>query len=141
MVLQIGNFLIIISLALVLIIIMVALFRHENFMEIARFAMVLTVAAIPVALPAVLSVTMAVGAVNLARKQAIVSRLTAIEELAGIDIFCSDKTGTLTKNQMQVAEPVVLDGYDERELFMIASLASQIENNDPIELPVFHYII
>ena len=140
MVLQIGNFLIMITLVLVMVIIMVALFRHENFMEIARFAMVLTVASIPVALPAVLSVTMAVGAVNLARKQAIVSKLTAIEELAGVDIFCSDKTGTLTKNQMQVAKPVTLDGYDERELFLTASLASQIENNDPIELPIFHYI-
>ena len=77
------SFLIIITLVLVMVIIMVAMFRHENFMEIARFAMVLTVASIPVAPPAVLSVTMAVGAVNLARKQAIVSKLTAIEELAG----------------------------------------------------------
>ncbi|MBQ0721428.1 MAG: HAD-IC family P-type ATPase [Gammaproteobacteria bacterium] len=140
MVMQIGNFLILITLALVLLIVMVSLFRHEPFLEIARFALVLTVAAIPVALPAVLSVTMAVGAVNLARRQAIVSRLTAIEELAGVDIFCSDKTGTLTKNEMKVAEPVVLDGYSERDLFLFAALASQLENNDPIELPIFHYI-
>lgn len=140
MVVQIGNFLILITLALVLLIIMVSLFRHEPLLEIARFSLVLTVAAIPVALPAVLSVTMAVGAVNLARRQAIVSRLTAIEELAGVDIFCSDKTGTLTKNEMKVAEPVVLDGYSERDLFLFAALASQLENNDPIELPIFHYI-
>lgn len=140
MVIQIGNFLILITLALVLLIIMVSLFRHEPLLEIARFSLVLTVAAIPVALPAVLSVTMAVGAVNLARRQAIVSRLTAIEELAGVDIFCSDKTGTLTKNEMKVAEPVVLDGYSERDLFLFAALASQLENSDPIELPIFHYI-
>jgi len=139
MVIQIGNFLIVLTIALVILILMVALFRHENFIEIARFALVLTVAAIPVALPAVLSVTMAVGALNLARKQAIVSRLTAIEELAGVDIFCSDKTGTLTKNEMQVAEPVLLDGHDEQELFLYALLASRLENNDPIELPLFHY--
>jgi H+-transporting ATPase len=140
MVIQIGNFLILITIALVLLIIMVSLFRHEPLLEIARFALVLTVAAIPVALPAVLSVTMAVGAVNLARRQAIVSRLTAIEELAGMDVFCSDKTGTLTENKMQAAEPVVLDGYSRFELFMIAALASKLENNDPIELPIFHYI-
>jgi H+-transporting ATPase len=79
MVIRIGNFLILITVALVTLIVMVSLFRHEHFLEIARFALVLTVAAIPVALPAVLSVTMAVGAVNLARRQAIVSRLTAIE--------------------------------------------------------------
>jgi H+-transporting ATPase len=140
MVMQIGNFLILVTLALVLLIIMVALFRHESFLEIARFALVLTVAAIPVALPAVLSVTMAVGALNLARRQAIVSRLTAIEELAGVDIFCSDKTGTLTQNKMQVADPVVLKGFTVRDLFLHAALASRRENNDPIELPIFRYI-
>ena len=128
MVIRIGNFLILITVALITLIIMVALFRHQPFLEIARFSLVLTVAAIPVALPAVLSVTMAVGAVNLARRKAIVSRLTAIEELAGVDVFCSDKTGTLTKNEMQVAEPVVFDGFDERALFLTAALASKLEN-------------
>lgn len=140
MVIQIGHFLIFITIGLVMIIIMVALFRHENFMEISRFALVLTIASIPVAMPAVLSMTMAVGAMNMARRRAIVSRLTAIEELAGVDVFCSDKTGTLTKNEMQVAEPVVLDRYNERELFLVAALASRLENQDPIELSIFHYI-
>ncbi|HHQ41854.1 MAG TPA: HAD family hydrolase, partial [Chromatiales bacterium] len=140
MVIQIGNFLILITLALVSVVVLVALFRHEAPLEILRFALVLTVASIPVALPAVLSVTMAVGAMNLARRQAIVSRLVAIEELAGVDVFCSDKTGTLTRNRMHVAEPVVLDGHDERELFLVAALASRLENQDPIELAIFHYI-
>ncbi|WJW76354.1 plasma-membrane proton-efflux P-type ATPase [Thiohalobacter sp. IOR34] len=140
MVIKIGNFLIFVTLALVTLIILVSLFRHEDLLEILRFAMVLTVAAIPVALPAVLSVTMAVGALNLARRQAIVSRLTAIEELAGVDVFCSDKTGTLTRNQMQVAEPVVFDGHDQAELFLHALLASRPENRDPIELPLFHHV-
>jgi len=140
MVIQIGNFLILITISLVLLIIMVSLFRHEDFLEIARFSLVLSIAAIPVALPAVLSVTMAVGAMNLARKKAIVSKLTAIEELAGVDIICSDKTGTLTENKMQVAEPVVMAGYNMSELFQLAALASKRENNDPVELPIFDYI-
>jgi len=140
MVMRIGNFLIVITAALVVLIIMVSLFRHESLLEILRFSLVLTVAAIPVALPAVLSVTMAVGAVNLARNKAIVSRLTAIEELAGVDIFCSDKTGTLTKNEMQVAEPVVLEGFSMADLFLHAALASKREDNDPIEQPIFHYL-
>ena len=140
MVIRIGDFLIIMTVALVLLIVMVSLFRHENMLEIARFALVLSVAAIPVALPAVLSVTMAVGAMNLARRQAIVSRLTAIEELAGADVFCSDKTGTLTKNEMQVAEPVLLGNTAARDLFLTAALASKAENNDPIELPIFAYL-
>jgi H+-transporting ATPase len=140
MVIKIGDFLILITAGLVALIVLVSLFRHEVFLEIARFAMVLTVAAIPVALPAVLSVTMAVGALNLARRQAIVSRLTAVEELAGVDVFCADKTGTLTQNRMQVASPVVFAGHDERELLRVAALASRLENNDPIETPIFHYI-
>ena len=140
MVIRIGDFLILMTIALVLLIVMVSLFRHENMLEIARFALVLSVAAIPVALPAVLSVTMAVGAMNLARRQAIVSRLTAIEELAGADVFCSDKTGTLTKNEMQVAEPMLLAGASARDLFLTAALASRLENNDPIELPIFAYL-
>ncbi len=140
MVIRIGDFLIMITVVLVVLIVMVALFRHEHFLEIARFALVLTVASIPVALPAVLSVTMAVGAMNLARRQAIVSKLTAIEELAGVDVFCSDKTGTLTRNEMQVAEPVVFERHTEQDLFLVAALASRIENRDPIELPVFQYI-
>ena len=140
MVIRIGDFLIIMTVALVLLIVMVSLFRHEDMLEIARFALVLSVAAIPVALPAVLSVTMAVGAMNLARRQAIVSRLTAIEELAGADVFCSDKTGTLTKNEMQVAEPVLLGDATERDLFLTAALASKEENNDPIERPIFQFL-
>lgn len=140
MVIRIGDFLIMITVVLVVLIVMVSLFRHENFLEIARFALVLAVAAIPVALPAVLSVTLAVGAVNLARRQAIVSRLTAIEELAGVDVFCSDKTGTLTQNQMRVAEPVVFSGHDVADLFRLAALSSKQENRDPIELPIFEYI-
>ena len=140
MVMQIGRFLILVTVLLVMLIVLVALFRHQPMLEILRFALVLAVAAIPVALPAVLSVTMAVGAVNLARHKAIVSRLTAIEELAGVDVFCSDKTGTLTRNEMTVVSPVVLDGHDERELFLTAALASRLENQDPIELPIFHYL-
>ena len=140
MVIRIGNFLILLTIGLVVLIIMVSLFRHENFLDIARFALVLTIAAIPVALPAVLSVTMAVGAVNLARRQAIVSRLTAIEELAGVGIFCSDKTGTLTKNEMHVAEAVTFNGHTEADLFRLAALASRHENQDPIELPIFQYL-
>jgi H+-transporting ATPase len=140
MVIQIGDFLILLTIILIVLVVFVGLFRHEDFLEIARFSLVLTVASIPVALPAVLSVTLAVGALNLARRGAIVSKLTAIEELAGVDVFCSDKTGTLTKNEMHVANPVIFDGHDENELFLLAALASKVENRDPIEIPIFHYI-
>lgn len=140
MVIKVGNFLIVVTIIMAAIILLTAIYRHENMLDILRFTLVLTVAAIPVALPAVLTVTMAVGAMNLARKQAIVSRLAAIEELAGIDILCSDKTGTLTKNIMTVAEPVTFGKFSIDDLMKYAALASKEENNDPIEVPVFDYL-
>jgi len=139
-VIHIGNYLIIITVFLAAIILITAMFRHENMIEILRFTLVLTVAAIPVALPAVLSVTMAVGAMNLAKKQAIVSRLVAIEELAGVDVLCSDKTGTLTQNRMTVSDPVTFYGHTVEELMLYAALASSEENRDPIETPIFEYM-
>ena len=89
-VLRIGNYLIILAGILVAGIITVAIFRGDPILTTLQFALVLTVASIPVAMPTVLSVTMAVGARLLAKKQAIVSRLVAIEELAGVDILCAD---------------------------------------------------
>jgi len=141
MVVKVGNFLIFLTLVMIAIILISAYFRDENMMEIIRFSLVLTVAAIPVALPAVLSVTMAMGALNLARKKAIVSRLVAIEELAGVDVFCLDKTGTLTQNSMTVFDAIVLKGFSEKELFLTAIQASKLENNDPIEQPIYDFLI
>jgi H+-transporting ATPase len=94
-VLKIGNYLIVLALSLVALIIGFALYRGDPILTTLEFALVLTVAAIPVAMPTVLSVTMAVGARLLAKQQAVVSRLVAIEELAGVDVLCADKTGTL----------------------------------------------
>ena len=135
-VLKIGDYLIVLALALVLLILTVALFRGDPMLETLEFALVLTVAAIPVAMPTVLSVTMAVGARILARKQAIVSRLVAIEELAGMDLLCTDKTGTLTQNRLTLGKPFTLDGVSPEEVVFSASLASRAEDQDPIDLAV-----
>jgi H+-transporting ATPase len=132
-VLKIGDFLIILAIALVALILLVALFRGDPITETLQFALVLTVAAIPVAMPTVLSVTMAVGARVLARGQAIVSRLASIEELAGMDVLCSDKTGTLTQNKLTLGEAFLMDGVTLDELLFAASLASRSENQDAID--------
>ncbi len=132
-VLRIGNFLILMTAGLVGLILIVALFRESPLVETLLFALILTVAAIPVALPAVLSVTMAVGASRLARMKAIVSRLVSIEEMAGLDVLCADKTGTLTKNQLTVAEPVLIEARDSEELFIAAALTCEREAPDPID--------
>jgi len=136
-ILKIGHFLIMLTVALVALIILVALFRHDPFLETVRFVLILTVAAIPVALPAVLSVTMAVGAVRLAKQQAIVSRLVSIEEMAGMDVLCSDKTGTLTQNQLELAEPVAFNHVPTDTLIQNAALASREEDEDPIDKAIF----
>jgi H+-transporting ATPase len=135
-VLKIGDYLIVLALTLVILILIVALFRDEDILTTLQFALILTVAAVPVAMPAVLSVTMAVGAKVLAKKNAIVSRLASIEELAGMNVLCSDKTGTLTKNQLTLGEPFCVEGIKGEDVILSASLASRAENNDPIDLAV-----
>jgi H+-transporting ATPase len=140
-VIHIANYLIVITIFLAVLILITAMFRHEGMLEILKFILVLTVAAIPIAMPAVLSVTMAVGAMELAKKQAIVSRLVSVEELAGVDVLCSDKTGTLTENRMTVSDPVAAKGYTIEELMLYAALASKEENLDPIEMPIFEYLV
>jgi len=132
-VLKIGNFLILATLGLVALILLVALFRRDPLVETLLFALILTVAAIPVALPAVLSVTMAVGAASLARMKAIVSRLVSIEEMASMDLLCCDKTGTLTQNELTVGSPIVVDAKDEDDLVLAAALACEVEGPDAID--------
>jgi H+-transporting ATPase len=103
-----------------------------------EFALVLTIAAIPVAMPTVLSVTMAVGARFLAQKQAIVKRLASIEELAGMDLLCSDKTGTLTQNKLSLGDPFLIKDTTAERLILSAALASREEDQDPIDQAVLN---
>jgi H+-transporting ATPase len=135
-VLKIGDYLIILAVALVAVIITVALFRGDRMLTTLQFALVLTVAAIPVAMPTVLSVTMAVGARLLAKKEAIVTRLAAIEELAGVDVLCSDKTGTLTQNKLTLGDPFSVNGIPADHVILCAALASRAEDKDTIDIAV-----
>jgi H+-transporting ATPase len=133
---KIGDYLIVLAVALVVLIFMVAMYRHESMLETIQFALVLTVAAIPAALPAVLSVTMAIGAIALARKEAIVSKLVSIEEMAGVDILCSDKTGTITKNQLTIGDVDLFEKFKDTELLLYGTLASREEDKDPIDIAI-----
>jgi len=136
-VIRIANYLILVALFLAVVILVVSLFRHDKVLEVLQFALVLTIAAVPVAMPAVLSVTMALGARVLAAKNAIVTRLAAVEELAGVDVLCSDKTGTLTQNRLTVGEPFLLrENSDVHELMQAAALASREEDQDPIDTAI-----
>jgi len=135
-VLKIGDYLIILAVTLVVLILAVALFRGDPILSTLEFALVLLVAAIPVAMPTVLSVTMAVGARLLAKKEAIVTRLSAIEELAGVDVLCSDKTGTLTQNKLTLGDPFSVNGIPADQVILDAALASRAEDKDTIDLAV-----
>jgi H+-transporting ATPase len=135
-VLKIGDYLIILAVALVAVIITVALFRGDRMLTMLQFALVLTVAAIPVAMPTVLSVTMAVGSRLLAKKEAIVTRLAAIEELAGVDVLCADKTGTLTQNKLTLGDSFSVNNVSPEQVVFYAALASRADNNDTIDLAV-----
>jgi H+-transporting ATPase len=129
-VLRIGNYLIYISIGLAIVLLVVQLLRAASILSLVQFTLILVVAAIPVAMPAVLSVTMAVGAGSLAKMKAIVSRLESIEEMAGMDILCSDKTGTLTQNRLTVGELVPFGDVSEEQLALAAALASNPDNAD-----------
>ncbi|MDY6995746.1 MAG: plasma-membrane proton-efflux P-type ATPase [Actinomycetota bacterium] len=142
---QIGNFLIVVAVALASILVAVRVYHDivvtdawnlADALQILQFVLILLVASIPVAMPAVFSITMALGAVALSKQQAIVSRLDAIEEMAGVDILCSDKTGTLTKNQLELDAPILFAAQDPQEVILAAALASRGEDHDPIDSAV-----
>jgi H+-transporting ATPase len=135
-VLKIGDYLIAIAILLVAFIVLAALFRGDNLLTTLQFALILTIAAVPVAMPAVLSVTMAVGSRDLAKKQAIVTRLSAMEEMAGIDVLCADKTGTLTQNTLTLGETFCMPGVSVDDVIGMAALASQDANADAIDVAV-----
>ncbi|MGC2507343.1 MAG: plasma-membrane proton-efflux P-type ATPase [Candidatus Acidiferrales bacterium] len=135
-VLKIGNYLIILAVVLVGVIVTVALFRHDPALSTLEFALVLLVAAIPVAMPTVLSVTMAVGARLLAKKQVVVTRLSSVEELAGVDVLCSDKTGTLTQDKLTLGDPFCVNNIPADQVVLWAALASRAEDKDTVDLAV-----
>ena len=127
---------------------------EDSSMTLLKYALIYLIVGVPVGLPGwsqfsrigltpniadtravVTTTTLAVGAAYLAKEKAIVQKLTAIESLAGVDILCSDKTGTLTANQLSVREPFVLEGVDINWMMAVAALASShnIKALDPID--------
>jgi H+-transporting ATPase len=134
---SIGRYLIGIAMALVAAIVVVSLLRGTSVAETLEFALVVTIAAIPVALPAVLSVTMAVGARHLARHEAVVSHLPAVEEMSGVDVLCSDKTGTITRNELAIADVIpVAAGADREAVLREAAMTVERDGADPVDTAV-----
>jgi len=134
---KVALFLLSCALVLVIIIFIVDLSKGDGILETLSICVVLLVASIPIAMQVVCSTALAVGSHALAKRKAIVSRLNALEELAAMTILCSDKTGTLTKNELTVKDPRILPGWDLKDIYLYASLACRREEGqDAIDLCV-----
>ncbi|KKZ61539.1 plasma membrane ATPase [[Emmonsia] crescens] len=120
----IGTVLLILVILTLLVVWVSSFYRSNDIVTILEFTLAITIIGVPVGLPAVVTTTMAVGAAYLAKKKAIVQKLSAIESLAGVEILCSDKTGTLTKNKLSLADPYCVAGVDPEDLMLTACLAA-----------------
>jgi H+-transporting ATPase len=116
-----------------------ALTMHSSWIMIFTFVLIFLMGAVPVALPAVLTIVQAVGAMELAQKGALVTRLDSIEDAASIDVLCLDKTGTITENKLSVSEVVSFPGFTEQDVITVAGLASRKEGMDAIDLAVLDH--
>jgi H+-transporting ATPase len=114
----------------------VALAKGESLSDVVPFVLMLLIASVPVALPAMFTLATAVGSAELARHHVLVTRLAALEEVAALDVLCSDKTGTLTQNKLSVVAVVAANGHSEPDVVHLAALASDPATQDPIDLAV-----
>jgi H+-transporting ATPase len=119
---------------LVAIVLLASYTKGINVLQVIPLALVLIVFAVPVALPAMFTVSMAIGSLELAKKGVLVTRLSASEDAASMDILCADKTGTITANKLSITNVLPAEGFDEDHLIMYGALASQEANQDPIDL-------
>ncbi len=104
--------------------------------DVLPFALILLVASVPVALPATFTLATALGAAELARSGVLLTRLSAIEEAAGMDVLCTDKTGTLTENRLKLTETQRVAATSDEDLLKFAALACDPATQDPIDLAI-----
>lgn len=133
----IGNFCIC-SIAIGMLVEIVVMYpiQHRKYRDGIDNLLVLLIGGIPIAMPTVLSVTMAIGSHRLSQQGAITKRMTAIEEMAGMDVLCSDKTGTLTLNKLSVDKNLIevfSKGVEKDHVVLLAARASRTENQDAID--------
>jgi H+-transporting ATPase len=116
-----------------------ALTRVVDTLTIVRFALIFLMGSVPVALPAVFAIVLAVGAMQLAKEGALVTRLNSIEDAASMKVLCLDKTGTITENKLSVTDPIPFQEFEKNDVAMMARLASKEEIRDVIDLAVIDY--
>ena len=131
------KWLLVLVVSLLLVAAIVSWLRGLNLLDVLSLALVLLVSAIPVALPTMFTITMALGSFELAKKGVLVTRLSASEDAALMDVLCVDKTGTITENKLSIADVVELNNYTKDDAIIFGALASQRANQDPIDLAFF----
>ena len=120
--------------ALLGLVVVMSLLRGAPLLEMIPLLLVLLMSAVPVALPVMFTVSMAVGAQELAKRGVLVTRLSAAEDAATMDVLCVDKTGTITMNQLAIVDVIPLDPWAESDVLFAGAHASQEANQDPIDL-------
>jgi H+-transporting ATPase len=116
-----------------------AALTQTTLLTILTFALIFLMGAVPVALPAVFAVVLSIGAIELVKKGALVTRLDSIEDAASMEVLCLDKTGTITQNKLSVSEIRPFMGFTREDVVLIASLASREETKDVIDTTVIDY--
>jgi H+-transporting ATPase len=130
------KYLVIIDAVLVAALLLYAAIAHLSWQEVLPFALILLVASVPVALPTTFTVATALGALEMSHRSVLVTRLSAIEEAAAMDVLCTDKTGTITENQLALAQLRPMDGQSPQKLLRMAALASDSATQDPLDLAI-----
>ncbi|MFA6501713.1 MAG: HAD-IC family P-type ATPase, partial [Parachlamydiales bacterium] len=133
---SIVKYLVIFDLALIILVFIYSQYHRLPITEMIPFSLLLLVASVPVALPATYALSTALGSIDLAKEGVLVTRLSAIEEAAGMNILCIDKTGTITQNSLKVSTLHPYSSYSEDDLIVLASLASEEATQDPIDLAI-----
>jgi H+-transporting ATPase len=125
--------------ALICVIVDSALTLGVDILTIISFALIFLMGSVPVALPAVFSIVLAVGATELAKEGALVTKLDSIEDAASMEVLCLDKTGTITENKLSVTDPIAFPGFRSEDVALVAALASKVEIRDVIDLAIIDY--
>ncbi|MHB8626350.1 MAG: plasma-membrane proton-efflux P-type ATPase [Aggregatilineales bacterium] len=138
MIQTIVKYLIAVNAILVILILVYALVNHLPLTDLLPFILIILVASIPVALPATFTLAGALGSLELSRRGVLVTRLSALQEAAGMDILCSDKTGTITANELSLAAIQAYPPYTEHDLLTFAAVSSDNATQDPIDLAILN---
>ncbi len=112
---------------------------HDSVLLILTFTVIFLMGAVPVALPAVMTIVQAVTGIKLAEEGVLVTRLDSIEDAASISVLCLDKTGTITQNKLSVVDSVPFPGFTKEDVASFAKLASRAEGMDLIDTAIIEY--